>query len=169
LRYTVVSRIVSLSHLFRCPPCAKRIFAVPPALLAQLAHAHVTESSTAASWNFEPWLIACLLLAALLYARGAWALWRKAGVGRGLTLAQACAFIAGWFTLWAALVSPLDALGGSLLAAHMVQHELLMVIAAPLFVCARPLEPGRGGCRHRGAGAPATPPTGRRCATRGVY
>jgi putative membrane protein len=131
---------VSFSDLLRCPQRAKRIFAVPPALFAPPGHAHLTEFSPAASWNLEPWLVACLLLAAVLYARGAWALWRKAGVGRGLSLAQGCAFIGGWFTLCAALVSPIDALGGSLFAAHMVQHELLMVIAAPLFVSARPLE-----------------------------
>jgi len=134
---------VSFSDLLRCPQRAKRIFAVPPALFAPPGHAHLTEFSPAASWNLEPWLVACLLLAAVLYARGAWALWRKAGVGRGLSLAQGCAFIGGWFTLCAALVSPIDALGGSLFAAHMVQHELLMVIAAPLFVSARPLDAPR--------------------------
>lgn len=49
------------------------------------------------------------------------------------------AFAAGWLTLCAALVSPLDALGSLLFSAHMVQHELLMVAAAPLLVLGRPL------------------------------
>jgi hypothetical protein len=38
----------------------------------------------------------------------------------------------------AALVSPLDALSDALFSAHMVEHEILMVIAAPLFVLAKP-------------------------------
>lgn len=38
-----------------------------------------------------------------------------------------------------ALVSPLHPLGEALFSAHMVQHELLMVIAAPLLVLGHPL------------------------------
>ncbi|HEX6006891.1 MAG TPA: cytochrome c oxidase assembly protein [Burkholderiales bacterium] len=91
-------------------------------------------------WTFEWLVVACLLIAALLYLAGAWKLWRKAGVGRGLTLTHAGAFTAGWLTLVVALASPLDALGARLFSAHMVQHELLMVVAAPLFVLSRPLE-----------------------------
>jgi cytochrome c oxidase assembly factor CtaG len=37
------------------------------------------------------------------------------------------------------LVSPLDPLGSQLFSAHMVQHELLMIVAAPLLVLGRPL------------------------------
>jgi putative membrane protein len=38
-----------------------------------------------------------------------------------------------------ALASPLDTAGGLLFSAHMVQHELLMIVAAPLLVLGRPL------------------------------
>ena len=55
-------------------------------------------------------------------------------------LAAAC-FAAGWAVLATALASPLHALGAELLAAHMVQHELIMVVAAPLLVLGRPLVP----------------------------
>jgi putative membrane protein len=48
-------------------------------------------------------------------------------------------FATGWLTLVLALLSPLEALGGRLFSAHMVQHELLMVVAAPLLVMGRPL------------------------------
>lgn len=54
---------------------------------------------------------------------------------------RACAFAGGWLALFVALVSPLDALGSSLFAAHMTQHELLMVVAAPLIVLGRPMAP----------------------------
>jgi putative membrane protein len=39
------------------------------------------------------------------------------------------------------LVSPLHVLGSALFSAHMAQHELLMVLAAPLLVAARPMVP----------------------------
>jgi len=48
------------------------------------------------------------------------------------------AFAAGWLALIAALAPPLDALADAKLSAHMVQHELLMVVAAPLIALGRP-------------------------------
>jgi len=52
---------------------------------------------------------------------------------------RAAAFAAGWVTLAIALLSPLDAAAGRSFAAHMVQHEVLMLIAAPLLVLGRGL------------------------------
>ena len=46
-------------------------------------------------------------------------------------------FAAGWATLAIALLPPLDALAEELFSAHMVQHLLLIVGAAPLLVGAR--------------------------------
>jgi putative membrane protein len=103
------------------------------------AQAHQA-GSVAGSWNLAPWLVGSLAAAAAFYVIGLARLWRKAGVGRGITPAQAARFALGWITLVAALVSPLDALGERLFSAHMVQHELLMVVAAPLLVLGRPLE-----------------------------
>ena len=51
---------------------------------------------------------------------------------------QWCSFAAGWLTLLAALAPPIHELAESRLWAHMVQHELLIVIAAPLLALARP-------------------------------
>ena len=90
-------------------------------------------------WTFEPWVVASLVLSAVLYAVGLRRLWRRAGLGRGATALQATAFAAGWISLAAALVSPIDPLGSRLFSAHMLQHELLMVLAAPLMVVGRPL------------------------------
>jgi putative membrane protein len=66
-------------------------------------------------------------------------LWRRAGPGRGVHKRRAVAFAGGWLATAAALVSPLDGLGAQLFSAHMLQHEALMVVAAPLFVLGRPL------------------------------
>ncbi|HUL63382.1 MAG TPA: cytochrome c oxidase assembly protein [Burkholderiaceae bacterium] len=91
------------------------------------------------AWSFEPWVVSCLALAAALYLLGLVRLWRRAGAGRGVRALQLVAFWTGWAVLATALVSPLDSLGAQLFSAHMVQHELLMIIAAPLFVVGRPL------------------------------
>jgi len=86
-------------------------------------------------------LLELIVLAALaLYARGLAVLWRSAGFGRGIRAGQAARFALGWLALAGALLGPLDALADRSFAAHMVQHELLMVVAAPLLVLGRPLE-----------------------------
>jgi cytochrome c oxidase assembly factor CtaG len=92
------------------------------------------------TWSFEPWAAACLAVSGFFYARGVSRLWRRAGRGRGITIAQVSFFTLGWTILVAALLSPIDTLGAASFAAHMVQHELLMVVAAPLLVVGRPLE-----------------------------
>lgn len=91
------------------------------------------------AWNWEPWIIASLALAAALYVRGVSALWRRAGLRRGIRAWQAAAFALGWLTLALALISPLDSLGSALFSAHMIQHEVLMLVAAPLLVLSRPV------------------------------
>jgi putative membrane protein len=90
-------------------------------------------------WSLEPWVVTLLLLSAALYALGVARLWRHAGLFRGISARQAAAFAAGWVALVVALVSPLDAISARLFSAHMVQHEMLMVVVAPLMVLGRPL------------------------------
>src|SRR4051812_19319834 len=48
------------------------------------------------------------------------------------------AFVAGAFALWLASGSPLSTLDASLLTFHMVQHLLLMTVAAPLVLLGAP-------------------------------
>src|SRR5690606_23086680 len=52
---------------------------------------------------------------------------------------QATAFAAGMGFLVVALLSPVDRLAGELLWVHMVQHMVLMNVAAPLFVLGAPV------------------------------
>jgi putative membrane protein len=94
-----------------------------------------------AVWGWEPWVIAGLALAAWLYGRGAYRLWQASAAGCGLRRWEAAAFGAGWLGLWVALISPIHALGNVLFSARMVQHEIIMVVAAPLLVLGRPLIP----------------------------
>lgn len=112
------------------------LLAIPAAVFA---HAGEEPAADPWRWSLEPWVLALLGVSALLYAAGLARLWRQAGPRRGIRGWQAASFAAGWLALVAALVTPLDALGARLFAAHMVQHELLMVVAAPLLVLGRPL------------------------------
>lgn len=94
-----------------------------------------------------------LAVAAAWYAWGVRSLWRAAGRERGIGGAQLWAFGGGLVTLVMALVSPLDALGDALFSAHMTQHLLLILVAAPLIVMGEPLLPMLwavpAGIRHR--------------------
>jgi cytochrome c oxidase assembly factor CtaG len=51
---------------------------------------------------------------------------------------QAFCFFLGWASLAAALFSPLYRLGEGLFVAHMIEHEIVMIVAAPLIAVARP-------------------------------
>src|SRR6185312_5109275 len=90
-------------------------------------------------WEFDPLVIAGLVLSACLYLRGVRRLWKVVGVNVGIKKWEAVCFGVGWLFTAIALVSPLHAWGEALFSAHMVQHEILMLIAAPLFVLGRPM------------------------------
>jgi cytochrome c oxidase assembly factor CtaG len=90
----------------------------------------------AGSWGGDPGVLALLLVATALYVYGA----RRrpsslAARSRGRDLAFAGAIVA----LAAALVSPLDTASQYLLWAHMAQHMLLALLAAPLLVVSTPV------------------------------
>ena len=109
---------------------------------AASANAHtgvgpVTPGRVWTAWNLDPVLLLNLVLIAVLYVRGLRRLWR-AGVGRGVTGWQAVAFAAGLLAVAVALVSPIDPLSDELSWVHMVQHMLLMNVAAPLLVLGAP-------------------------------
>ncbi len=91
------------------------------------------------SWPFEPVVIVGVELAAVLYIVG--------GIGaprghRGVSVAvrrwRTAAFWLGLLTILLALQSPIEMLARQLFWIHMVQHLLLMVVAAPLLALATP-------------------------------
>jgi putative membrane protein len=95
-------------------------------------------SSMFGIWTYDPWILIPLYTSAFLYLFGTYRLWRRAGHGRGVRRWQVACFWTGWTMLALALTSPLHWLGERLFLAHMVEHEVLMVIAAPLLAVARP-------------------------------
>ena len=86
------------------------------------------------AWNLDPVLVVGLAFAALAYRRGATARSGQIGAWRARCFAGALAAVG------VALVSPLDALSGALASAHMVQHVLLVLVAAPLLALSAPMD-----------------------------
>src|SRR2546421_150529 len=92
-------------------------------------------------WVFDPISLACLLASGALYVRGVSRLWARAGRGCGVRSWQLGAFAAGWIALVVALLSPVAAISDILFSVHMTQHEILILVAAPLLVLGRPVVP----------------------------
>lgn len=108
------------------------------AAFGQRAYAHGNADDAHAAWTFDPWIIVPLVALAALYAAGSRHLWlrSRANGQRGW---RPLAFWSGWLSLAGALVSPLHWLGEHLFTFHMIEHEILMTISAPLIVMARPI------------------------------
>ncbi|MBW3608188.1 MAG: cytochrome c oxidase assembly protein [Actinobacteria bacterium] len=82
------------------------------------------------AWNLATPVLVGLVLIAWAYRRG---------VGRGQpSRGRMIAFWVGLAAIGVGLVSPLDALSSSLASAHMVQHVVLILVAAPLLAFAAP-------------------------------
>lgn len=92
------------------------------------------------AWSWDPLVLVGILLACWWYGRGVRAVWRSAGHGNVVSRGQAAAFGGGVATVVVALVSPLDPLSEALFSAHMLQHVLLTLVAAPLLVVSSPLQ-----------------------------
>jgi cytochrome c oxidase assembly factor CtaG len=90
-------------------------------------------------WQFEPSVLAGCLLLLLGY------LW----ITRAEPHSKAVLFFAGDAALAIALVSPLDPLGDEyLFSAHMLQHLVIMLVAAPLLVAGLPAPSLRRAAQH---------------------
>ena len=101
----------------------------------------VTPTTVWYHWGGDPGALVSVLAIAVLYGVGAWRLWRIAGSAHVVSRAEVAAFYAGILTLLVALCSPLDAVADTLFSAHMLQHVLLIAVAAPLAVLGAPLLP----------------------------
>jgi cytochrome c oxidase assembly factor CtaG len=80
-----------------------------------------------------------LVVLAAGYAIGIDRLWERAGHGRVVAPWQAGCMAGGFATLVAALIGPVDDAASHDLAVHMVQHVLLIGVAAPLLAAGAPV------------------------------
>ena len=110
------------------------------ALFASPATAHVIAPPDAPpGWTFEASVTVPLLLVAGLFSVGFARLYARSGPGLGALRRRAMLFALGWLCLAGAVVSPLHQAGARSFTAHMIEHELMMLAAAPLMVMAEPL------------------------------
>ena len=84
-----------------------------------------------------PVALIVLAIAAVVYLRG-WSELRSAST-RTIEPWHAASFLFGLFAIWLALASRLALYDHHLLTVHMIQHLLLMSIAAPLILLGEPL------------------------------
>lgn len=84
-------------------------------------------------WNLDPFFLVALLLPATLYVRGM--------LTYRIDLRRTALFTMGLLALAVAYISPLNAVSGSLFSAHMAQHLVLMLVAAPLLALSVPVAP----------------------------
>lgn len=115
--------------------------ALPPLFATIFAHTgpHGLLGEALWKWRWDPVTIAALAASFFIYTQGLRNLWSRAGHGAAIRRWEAAAFYAGLFCLLCALLSPLAWLSDVLFSAHMTQHEMLMLVAAPLLVFGRPL------------------------------
>jgi putative membrane protein len=92
-----------------------------------------------AEWSSPVFLTTTVILTALVYVRGWFAIRRtRPALFPAWRLA---AFLLGLATIWTAIGSPLDGFADALLSAHMVEHLLLMSFVPPLLLLGYPVVP----------------------------
>jgi putative membrane protein len=89
-------------------------------------------------WLVDPFAVILLLLIGWIYWRGGKRRERGESGSHDVFRRRQRYFWLGWLALAAVLASPLDPMGEVLFSAHMIQHEIIMLIAAPLLVLSRP-------------------------------
>ena len=84
-------------------------------------------------WTWPVFIIVPVVVTATLFAIG------TARQKARVSARSVSCFVAGIIALVLALDSPIHELSEELFWAHMMQHEILMLVAAPLFVVSRPM------------------------------
>ncbi len=82
-------------------------------------------------WNLAPPILFALGIVAVAYA---WGIRNLVRAGGRTDRARIAACAGAWLALALAFISPLNALADNLLSAHVLQHMLVVLVAAPLFI-----------------------------------
>lgn len=116
-----------------------RIALALPVGLVALSHVELAahDSSAAASpsgWDLT--ILLALAIAGMLYARGSLRLAKR---GARVRRIERIAFWIGWAVMVGAVSPAMDRAAAVLFSLHMAQHELLMLVGAPLMIVGRPV------------------------------
>ncbi|WP_166825817.1 cytochrome c oxidase assembly protein [Thalassoroseus pseudoceratinae] len=109
------------------------LFGVPTTARADVG-GDIPPEQALETWNTDPVLLLNLLVIVWLYRRGELDQLGRTNQFPTKMLHQRLAFAGGVLAIVLALVTPLDVLSEQLVSGHMLQHLLLMMVAAPLFV-----------------------------------
>ena len=115
-------------------------FAVPGSVAAHgpVPHEPPTLATLALDWRFDPLIVGGLLAAAI----GWLLLVRRVSVahpGHPVPALRTAAFLGGLAAIAVALLSGIERYDTTLFSVHMVQHLLLMLVAAPLLALSAPI------------------------------
>jgi cytochrome c oxidase assembly factor CtaG len=105
-----------------------RFISLPLALLASPALAHGAREH-GVGWTLDPALLVPLGLALIVYVIG----WRRLSKRASSPRRGPALFLSGWAVLTLSLISPLHAGGERSFTVHMIEHELIMLVATLLF------------------------------------
>ncbi len=103
-------------------------FAIGTFALASAALAHGREHGARFGWTLDPWILVPLGTLMVLFLVGRERLARRSTK----SLPSPWLFISGWFVLTLSLVSPLHQAGERSFTLHMIEHELIMLVATLL-------------------------------------
>jgi cytochrome c oxidase assembly factor CtaG len=98
------------------------------------------------AWEWRPVVVLVLGAAGAVYVTG-WRRLRARGAASVPRWRLAC-YLAGLGTIALALLSPVSVYSGVLLSAHMLQHQLLVMVAVPLLLLADPMSAVLWGLPH---------------------
>jgi putative membrane protein len=118
-----------------------KLVAIALALLGATLPAWADEPAIgpgSAHWTWPAYIIVPLIATAVLYGLGVLKMQRRR---TSVVPLQIACFAAGWISLLLALDSPMHEISEQLFWVHMSQHEILMLVSAPLLVLSRPLVP----------------------------
>ena len=106
-----------------------------------IAHENLRDPAPSADslgkdWTWPPYIVIPLILTAAAFFLGTIQQRKRTGKLPALTIAY---FSAGVLSLLIALDSPIHEISEQLFWVHMTQHEIFMLISAPLLVLSRPL------------------------------
>ena len=121
--------------------CARLKFVViafASSLFLAATPARESAHASASDWTWPPFIIVSLLITLVLYVVGLAKMYR--GRARNsISMWRVASFVAGWLSLLIALDPPIHELGEQLFWVHMTQHEIMILISAPLLVLGRPM------------------------------
>jgi putative membrane protein len=98
----------------------------------------IDNAKRAMAWSWPPYIWMPLFAVALLYVIGLLRMKKRHAM---LRLLPIVCFAAGWLSLLLAIDSPVHEISEQLFWVHMTQHEILMLISAPLLILGQPAAP----------------------------